>query len=258
MKGVLKFLWIVVVIAGCKPTLIPFDDTKLNPDYIRKMIATAEGFKNNESTDPKNNKVENEDTVFTRTRIYMTELEDQYVVRDGILEETIVNTDTSKETSDLIKISNTYRIYMVTAKNETGARAAILLPAIFNADGDCIGLGPAQIGTWGAQQLSFYKELRWNPKAKDKDFKWEYSSKENEFKRSRSIYFDAKDRTTTKREIIVVINIKNDIIELDEFDIDRIYNAAENKFGGYKPVLFVIKDIFGDPQALHFTILKNL
>ena len=254
MKGVLKFLWIAVIVAGCKPGLIPFDETKLDPSYIRKMIVTAKGFEINGLTDSLNNKVEKEDTVFSRMRIYEATLVDRYVVRDGILEETVVNAKASTETSDLLKISNTYRIFMVMTNNKPSSGAAILIPTIFNANGKCIGLGPAQLGKWGAKQFAFNKELRWNAKR----FKWEYSSKENEFKRTRSIYFDAILRDATKREVVVVINIKNRIIELDEFDVDRIYNAAENKFGGHKPVLFVIKDIFGDPHALHFKILKDL
>ncbi|HTE31112.1 MAG TPA: hypothetical protein VK666_12110 [Chryseolinea sp.] len=35
-------------------------------------------------------------------------------------------------------------------------------------------------------------------------------------------------------------------------------DILENKFGGNKALLFVIKDIFQDAHALHFTVVKNL
>ena len=257
MKLVLQLLIVVVMLVGCKPTIINFNEDRIDFDYIRNIIVTAEGFSNDPVKDPHNNKLEAEDTVFTMGRIFMTELEDRYVIRDGIVEETIANTDRVDSTTDLMEVSNTYRIYIVTAKNEIGSAPAILIPAIFNADGDCIGLGPALLGRWGAQQLVFYKQMKWNPKSKNQEFKWEYDTKESKYKKSKSIYFD-KGRTMTKKDIIAVTDKKGRIIELETFNITRIYNASENKFGGNKALLFVIKDIFQDAHALHFTVVKNL
>lgn len=255
MKKLLRWVGVLMILTGCKPAMINFNEEQLDSDYIRKMIITAEGFRTNGS-DTNNNEIENADTAFVKTSIYKTELKDRYITRDGIAEETVVNSRSPNPSPGLVMKQNSYRIYIVTAKNDS-ARAAILMPAIFNADGDCIGLGPAWIGTWGASQLSFYKLIRWRPKSKNNDFKWKYKPKENEYKRSKSIYFPG-DGSRTKNEIIVIINEKRNIIDLYEFHIDKIYNAAENKFGGHKALRYDINEIFGDSLALNFRFMKDL
>lgn len=229
---------VLLILVGCKPTQVSFSAKDITADYVKKLLATA-----NEK-----------DTSFTPGNIFVADLEEDLVNRDGIAEETIINSKSEKPRSGVTIDGNSYQLFIITLNNEKNR--SIFLPAIFNSEEECIGLGPALIGDWGAGQLKFTKRLRCKPNRKTHEAIWKYPVKENEYGKTGRTS-DPKDGTITKLEIKFETNTKKNIPSLADFRIINIYTISPNRFGGNKPLVFNIANIFEDDQALYFKHLKT-
>jgi hypothetical protein len=229
---------VLLTLVGCKPTQVSFSESDITADYVKKLLITAK---------------ETADTSFTKGTIFIANLEEDLINRDGIAEQTIVNTKSNNPRSGVAMIGNSYKLFIITT-NSLNNRS-IFLPAIFTADDECIGLGPALIGDFGAGQLNYKKRIRCKPNRKTHEAKWEYSIKENEFGKTGSI-LDPKDNSFAKLEITFETDSKKNISSLADFRIVNIYNISPNRFGGNKPLVFNIATIFEDDQALYFKLLR--
>lgn len=231
------FAILLLTLVGCKPTQVSFSADDITPAYIKKLLVIAK----------------EKDTSFTNGNIFVAELNEDLVNRDGIAEETIINSESKKPGLGVTIIGNSYQLFIITANNSS--KRSIFLPAIFNSEGECIGLGPALVGVWGAGELQFTKRLRCKPNRKTQEAVWKYSVKENEYGKTGSI-FDPKDKSITKLEIKFEANTKKNIPSLADFRITNIYNISPNRFGGNKPLVFNIATIFEDDHALYFKLLR--
>lgn len=255
-----------MLLQGCKPMELAFRPQELTDRYVKDLIIKAHGVKRDLATDTNNNIAGNEDTGFAAMRIYEAVLTDDYIRRDGIAEETIINTKSNQSAVSLAVKKNTYRLYIITA-GTTANSPCIFLPSIFDARGKCIGLGPALLGTWAAGQIKYYKTLIYYPRSRNaltralspgrKKDAWVYDKKVNEFKGSKSIYEPFTNFASTRKEIKFEADQKSNIAGLPDFRIINIYNTAENRFGGQKPLIFDIGEIFEDPDALAFYLIKK-
>jgi hypothetical protein len=256
MKTRLAILSVFIFLMGCKPAMMTFKPDDLDLNYVKNLIVKAKGIRNHSETDIKNNSVGQEDTAFSTMKIFEAVLVDDYVKRDGIAEETIINTESKHKTPSLAMISNSYKLYIITADTSRPGSACIFIPTIFNAGDSCIGLGPALLGTWAAGQIKYFKTLKYYSKKKGKKSGWVYEEKENEFKKSKSIY-DPLNDARTKVEIKFEADEKKNIARLPYLRIINIFNTAENRFGGHKPLVFQIDQVFEDPDALLFHLFKT-
>lgn len=238
VRKILIAIAVLFILVGCKPTQVSFSVDDINVDYVKKLLRTAK----------------EKDTSFSSGTIFVAELEEDMINRDGIAEQTIINKKSNKPRSGVAMIGNSYKLFIITA-NSPNSRS-IFLPAIFTADDECIGLGPALVGSFGAGQLKYVKRLHCKPNRKTHEARWEYSPKENEFGRTGNIA-DPKDGSITKVEIKFETDSKKNISTLADFKIINVYNIAPNRFGGNKPLVFNIASIFEDDRALHFEHLKT-
>jgi hypothetical protein len=232
------FAILLLTLVGCKPTQVSFSAEDITPAYIKKLLVTAK----------------EKDTSFSTGTIFVADLEEDLVNRDGIAEETIINTKSDKPRSGITVDGNSYQLFIITLNNEK--QRSIFLPAIFNSEEECIGLGPALVGDWGAGQLKFTKRLRCEPNRKTHEAIWKYPVKESEFGKTGRVT-DPKDETVTKLEIKFETNTKKSIPSLADFRIINVYTISPNRFGGNKPLVFNIANIFEDDQALYFKHFKT-
>ena len=239
MRITLSILFFVSFLIGCEPTKIAFSPANINTTYVKSLLRVAK----------------QGDTNFTAGKIFIAELVEDYVDRDGIAEETIVNTSSAKPKLRLAKKGLSYRLFVITT--DAPQHACIFLPTIFNGEDTCIGLGPASIGVWGAGELKFFKKLEFYANRKTGKGVWKYPKKDNEYSGSHSIY-DPHNSARTKIEIKFVADVKKNLARLDSFKITDIINVSENRFGGVKPLIFNIASIFEDSAALSFIKLDSL
>ncbi len=238
VRKILFAITLLTVLVGCKSTQVSFSAEDITPAYIKKLLVIA-----NEN-----------DTSFSSGNIFVADLEEDLVNRDGIAEETIINSKSAKPRSGVTIDGNSYQLFIITVDNEKNR--SIFLPAIFNSEEECIGLGPALVGDWGAGQLKFTKRLRCEPNRKTHEAIWKYPVKENEYGKSKRST-DPDDKTITKLEIKFETNSAKKIPTLADFRIINIYTISPNRFGGNKPLVFNIENIFEDDQALYFKHLKT-
>lgn len=238
MKITLLVTCLCISLIGCKPSELLFKPDDINAEYVKHLL-----------------KVANENQELSGGKIFVAELEEDYVSRDGIAEETIINIKSKKPRTRIAKKGLTYRLYIITNEDSTD-RSSIFLPSIFNADDICIGLGPAFVGTWGAGELKYFKKLVYYPKKKKKQIEWVYSKKESEYSKSDSTIHPFDD-SKTKIEIKFQADVKKNILTLPDFKIINIFTVSDNRFGGNKPMIFHIASIFEDPDALSFRFLRS-
>ncbi len=265
----MKFLCIIVIafcfLAGCKPAQFAFRESELNLSYFQTLMNAAGGISTTDPvTDTTRDVLNRFPEDFTRDTfsLYVANLTDKAVIRDGIAEESIMNKENKSKLSGTLRITNSYKLYLMLTYNPVKRyRGAIFLPAIFNADDSCIGLGPALVGQWGPGQLDFVKRLKFKPVTKEKNIrkygkiKIEYPRSENNYRSSGSIYHP-KDRSITKTEITFRTDTTNNLINLYSFSVRVVLNIGPNRFGGMKPLIYDIEEIFDDPNALYFTIVS--
>lgn len=226
------------ILVGCKPTQVSFSENDITTDYVRKLLTVAK----------------DTNTSFTGGNIFVADLEEDLINRDGIAEQTIMNKESDKPRSGVVMTGNTYKLFIITTNHPKNR--SIFLPAIFNAQDSCIGLGPALVGDFGAGQLNYTKRIRCKPNRKTHEAKWEYSIKENEFGKTGS-NLDPKDNSIAKLEITFETDSKKKISSLADFRIINIYTLSPNRFGGNKPLVFNIANVFEDDQALYFKLLRS-
>lgn len=196
-------------------------------------------------------------SAITGGEIFVADLSEDYVERDGIGEKTIMNDNSTKDRLGITLQDKRYKLFIISTTG-TANNESIFIPAIFDGSNNCIGLGPAMIGTFGPGELIYFKRLTFYPKKKKGKIDWVYDKKGSEFKKSGSVY-DPYDRSRTKINIIYNLDeTEKDIPQLKSFRVIKILQISENRFGGNKPLIYDISSVFEDPDALFFLFLRNL
>lgn len=242
MKPIVSSIIILFILVGCKPAKISFKPDQINTNYVRQLLTIA--------NQPNASEIKG-------GKIFVADLSEDYVERDGIGEKTIINDNSTKDRLGIPLLDKRYKLFIISTTG-TVNNESIFIPAIFDASNNCIGLGPAMIGVFGPGELTYFKRLTYYPKKKKGKIDWVYDKKGSEFKKSASI-FDPYDRSRTKINIIYQLDeMDKDIAELKSFRVTKILQISENRFGGNKPLIYNISSVFEDPDALFFLFLRNL
>lgn len=235
---------IFILLLGCKPTEFAFKDDDIDMNFVKEILMLAK-----------------QDTAnkVSGGHIFVAELYDSFIERDGIGEKIISNQNSNKQRLDLPLTDKTYELFIITTEGSQN-REAIFIPAIFTGlkgtkSHKCIGLGPALIGKYGPGELVFYRKAKYYAKKKKGKIGWVYDKKGSEFKNG-SI-FDKFDSSKTKFNVLFQTADTSYISELPQFSITTILQLSDNRFGGKKPLVFNIASVFEDPEALNFIFLRT-
>ncbi|MBK8088600.1 MAG: hypothetical protein IPK31_11960 [Chitinophagaceae bacterium] len=235
MRKILTILFISIALFSCKPTQLSFSPAQMNITHVKNMFATD---KNYDTSKIKSGK------------IYVANLSENYIYRDGLAEKTIMNDSSTKQKLEIPLLDKKFKLFVIKTKIDT-INAAIFLPAILDGANRCIGMGPALIGKYDYGELVFYKRIKFYSKKKGRKNEWVLDKKSTYYP-NRSLY-SPFDLSKTKLNIRFITSEIDPIPELSAFTVTQIYQLSDNRFGGKKPLIFNIGTIFEDPDALRFS-----
>jgi hypothetical protein len=252
MKNIIGTLMACAFLSGCKLYEVDFTERSFNLDHVKRMTVVAGGFRADALTDPLNKCTGPEDTTFTRMRLYSTVLEEALILRNGLVETTLMNGSNPAKAAIEPLRGDEFRLYMAVMGDQAGD-LAIYMPAMFDASGRCLRLGAAWIGTWNAGEFSFYKSLRHRPDRKGGPGRWIYDRRENEDRRTGSIILYGTGGSLRKQSVRIVTDKISNIASLDSFRVTRIFRRSPSQIGADKGLMFDISEIFQDSSALKFS-----
>jgi len=235
VRKILTILFISIALFSCKPTQLSFSPAQMNITHVKNMFATD---KNYDTSKIKSGK------------IYVANLSENYIYRDGLAEKTIMNDSSTKQKLEIPLLDKKFKLFVITTKIDT-INAAIFLPAILDGANRCIGMGPALIGKYDYGELVFYKRIKFYSKKKGRKNEWVLDKKSTYYPNG-SLY-SPFDLSKTKLNIRFITSEIDPIPELSAFTVTQIYQLSDNRFGGKKPLIFNIGTIFEDPDALRFS-----
>jgi hypothetical protein len=236
MNKIIFILIVSITTFSCKPTQVQFDPSVLNKDYIKQMLIVG-----------RQAKAEN----ISGGEIFMAQLTDKFVGRDTIAQKTIMNEYSQKESLSIPLSDKSYKLFVITVSGIGFRDNAIFIPTTFNANNQCIGIGPALLGAFGPGELVFTKKLKYCRKKKE----WEYDKKESDF--GKHGIHDPNDPSKTKLNIIFHSDKEDEFINMAEFRIKEILQVNDNKIGENRPLIFNISSVFEDAEALYFKFFRN-
>ena len=252
MKNIILLIIACCMLVSCKLPGIAFTEGSMDMAYVKQLAVVAGGFRGNNTTDPLNKITEPEDTAYTHMRLYASVLRQALTVRNRLVEETIMN-DEHPERDKIEPMQGTeFRLYMAVMGDRAGG-LCVYMPAMIDASGICLRLGPAWIGTWNAGEFSFYKTLQHRADRNSGPGRWNYDRRENEDRRTGSIMMPGKDVALRKQTVRMVTDRKENIASLDSFRILQVFRRSPSQIGADKGVMFDIQEIFQDPSALRFS-----
>jgi hypothetical protein len=251
MKNIILLVITSYAFISCKLPGIAFTEGSMDMAYVKHLAVVAGGFRGNNSTDPQNKITEPEDTTYIQMRLYASVLRQALTVRNRLVEETIMN----NEHPDRDKIEpmqgTEFRLYMAVMGDRAGG-LCVYMPAIIDAAGICLRMGPAWIGTWNAGEFSFYKTLQHRADRNGGPGKWYYDRRENEDRRTGSIMLHGENSALRKLTVRMVTDRKENIASIDSFRILRVFRRSPSQIGADKGIMFDIPEIFQDSSALLF------
>lgn len=227
------------MLISCKPAQLSFSPAEMNISDVKHMFAIAKGY---------------DTSKLDSGKIFVSNLSESYVYRDGLAEKTIMNDSSTKQKLEIPLLDKRYKLFVITAKIDN-INAAIFLPAVLDGSDNCIGLGPALVGKYDFGELLFYKKLRVASKKKNQKTEWVLDKKATYYTKE-SVY-DPFDLSKTKLNIRFITDEIDEVPELRSFTVKEIYQLNDNRFGGKKPLIFNINTIFEDSEALRFSHFKN-
>ena len=251
MKKIIGMLMACSLLSGCKLYEVDFTERSIDLEHVKRMTVVAGGFRADALTDPLNKVAGPEDTSFTRMRLYSTVLGEATIIRNGLVETTLMNGSNPAKAGVEPMRGDEFRLYMAVMGDQAGD-LAIYMPAMFDASGRCLRLGAAWIGTWNAGEFSFYKTLRHRPDRKGGPGRWIYDRRENEDRRTGSIILYGTGGSLRKQSVRIVTDKISNIASLDSFRVMKIFRRSPSQIGADKGVMFDISEIFQDPSALRF------
>jgi hypothetical protein len=254
MKNIILTIAACCFLSGCKLPAVAFTEGSLDLPYVKQLALVAGGFRGDPLTDPMNRNAGPEDTAYAQMRIYASVLQETMIVRNGLVEPTIMNATHPSIGNIEPMTGNEFRLYMAVMGNRTGD-LAVYLPAMFDASGICMRIGPAWIGTWNAGEFSFYKTLQHRADRKGGPGRWFYDRRENEDRKTGSIILYGTGGSLRKQSVRIVTDKISNIASLDSFRVMKIFRRSPSQIGADKGVMFDIPAIFMDSSALRFNLI---
>lgn len=236
---------------SCKLPGIAFTEASMDMTYVKQLAVVAGGFRGNNTTDPLNKIAETEDTAYANMRLYASVLTQALTVRNRLVEETIMNTEHPDRDKIEPMHGTEFRLYMAVMGDRAG-ELCVYMPAMIDAAGHCLRLGPAWIGTWNAGEFNFYKSLQHRADRNGGPGRWYYDRRENEDRRTGSIKLHGEDSSLRKQSVRMVTDRKENIASLDSFRILQVFRRSPSQIGANKGIMFDIAEIFQDSSALLF------
>jgi hypothetical protein len=256
MKTILLTIMSCLLLSSCKLPVIAFRQSDLDLPYIKYITTVAGGYRGHPVSDTLNNVVGPEDTAYNHLRIFVCTLQVTTTVRNSLVEETITHAG-HPSVGDIEPMNGgDFRLYVAVMGNRAGD-PAVYMPAIFDASGQCMRLGPAWIGSWNAGEFSFYKTLQHRADRKGGAGRWIYDRRENEDRRTGSIVLYGTGGALRKQSVRMVTDRKEHIASLDSFRVIRIFRRSPSQIGADKGVFFDVPEIFQDSSALRFHISSS-
>ena len=234
-KAYICVFGIALMLSCCRMKTIPFNDSMITSDFFKKVPSLW---------------VDRSVKDFDSITIYKATLQEELVNRDGIPEFKLVNAVSKQARADLIGRKNYHELYLCQVHtNRRGETLCVFLATSFDVHRKCTKLGPGYLGVIRMEQINIKEELKIESNG-NSYFISDTSGSKILFIADRSIPVATK----------TICNADEDIWSdsLCTIRIREIINSNTNKVGGTKAVLFSIKDIFADVDALLFSYDKTI
>jgi hypothetical protein len=233
-KTYIQLFTITLLLTCCRMKTVPFNDTKITTDFFKNVPSLW---------------VDRSVIDFDSITIYKAVLQEELVNRDGIPEYKLINSESKQTEADLVGRKNYHELYLCQVHtNKKGETLCVFLASSFDVHHKCTKLGPAYLGRIRMEQINIKKELK--------------------IKETRDLSYFISD--TTKRDLLFIAQrnipfayekicgVDEPVDSLCNIRIREIINSNTNKVGGTKSVLFSIKEIFSDTDALLFKYYKTI
>jgi hypothetical protein len=210
---ILLCLWLI----SCKPSSLAFDEeTQLAPAFFANIPAIAQY----------------PELKIDSIRVYKARLEEMVVERDAVTEYKLINIESKKPTVDYPIIGDHHNLYIFRIFSSPDKRLSVFLSASFAIDGfssKCISLGPAYLGFERIDRYNMNKLL----KVSKQDSSYLLTERSGKF----NMFFYAENEITPATE---------------RFRLYQLIDKGKNKIAGTKPVIYNVKKVFNDANALVF------
>lgn len=227
-RTILLWMFISIIFCSCKAPASIFDYSKhINGDFFKNINSISDN-----SNCPLDSAV--------AVQVYRAVLSEKLIEKDDVLELTMLNNSSKVPYANYNAILGGYKqeLYifrLVTADGPTNA--CIYLPVRYGTgNGDCIGFGSAYFGCINRRQtkIDFFSEIRVQKKG--------------------------QSFSLVKLKHVDMTFFPDKIPEpgIEFVDINKIIFSNINKFGGSKPVVFNIAEVFHDPLALRFNYRETI
>jgi hypothetical protein len=242
---------------ACRLPQIAFREQDLDVGLMKQLVLEAGGYRGTPETDSLKKVMIENDKAFLGLRLYRCILEDAYLVRNHLVEETIRNVEGSASDGPEPLRGNQYRLYMAVMGTQAG-EPAVFIPSVFDASDRCLRLGPAWMGSWNAGEFSFYKTLTHKPDRSGGPGRWYYDRKASEDRKTGSVMLSGNLAHLSKQSIRFVTDHVENINLLDSFRVIRIFRRSPSQIGAEKGLLFDVPAIFHDSAALRFVRVDKM
>ncbi|WP_207497149.1 hypothetical protein [Aridibaculum aurantiacum] len=178
-------------------------------------------------------------------RMYAAVLKEAYIEKDYVLEWNEMNDSSRKEKVTYHKVDGyATRLYLgLVTTSPSNINAAVFFTAKFNPDRECLGFGPAYFGVVNPslQSIRFTTDLAVKQPAGN--FQLVVQGKQT---RPGGVLFVSPDF------------LKPAFGNITSIKVEKIVFLDPNKIGGYKPVVFPVKEVMQDEHALLFRYLTTI
>jgi hypothetical protein len=257
MTRIMFIMFCFLMSTACRLPQIAFRQQDVDVCLMKHMVELAGGYRNLTLPDSLKRAGIEKDKMISGLRLYGCVLEDAYMIRNHLVEETIRNVDASNTDGPEPLQGNEYRLYLAVT-GSTAGELAVFLPSVFDASERCLRLGPAWMGTWGAGEFRFYKTLQHLPDRSGGPGRWFYDRKENEYRKKHSKTPSGKSSDLLRHSLRFVTDRTTNINKLDSFRIIRIFRRSPSQIGADKGVLFDLPEILRDSAALRFVRVDSV
>lgn len=213
---ILVFSWLT----GCKPPSFSFkENEQINTSFFKNIPELA-GYK---------------DLKLDSVNVYRARLEEQIVDRNDVSEYKLINSQSKKSNAVKFPVQANYQhLYLFVLHSSPEKNICIFLSTGFNADDSCTGIGPAYLGHIRSEQINFIREIKIR-------------------KGEGGIYRFEKGGAHSNTVMHFYLDKNSVVAQHSGFRVEQIIRNVPNKVSGLKPVIFNIRNIFNDPDALLFS-----
>lgn len=180
----------------------------------------------------------------TRVSIFESVIQEKLVASDAVAEYKLMDSLSGRPSVDLAinRYSNRLYFYQLESLNAPGY--GVFLAATFEANGNCIGIGPCYIGFIGKGDNGTRKFTTGV----------EYSLAKESSAKSPVL----RKKLNSQKLIFIYTPVLNEANEIVQMRIVQVIQRTKNKVSGInKPLVYDIKTIFNDSMALTFSRIPH-